>query len=108
MTAPPVTQFRSRAGIVRLGAPGETAMALRVQMPEVWDVIRLEVVPSTPMAALKQRALEELMHDFSDPAEWVIKLRGFEILDESVPLSATGATDGSTFLITSRRRKPIR
>jgi hypothetical protein len=83
-------------------------MTLRVEVPEVWDVVRFEVTPSTPAAALKQRALEALVPDFSSPDEWVLKLRGFEILDERVPLSETGASNGSTFLITRRRRQPVK
>jgi hypothetical protein len=104
----PVAEFRSRPGVLRIGAPGDPTMALRVEVPEVWDVVRFEISPSTPTAALKQRALEVLVPDFSSPDEWVLKFRGFEILDESVSLSETGAKNGSTFLITSRRRKPVK
>jgi hypothetical protein len=37
----------------------------------------------------------------------MVKLRGYEVLDEDAPLSSTGARDGSTFLITDRRRRPV-
>jgi hypothetical protein len=35
-------------------------------------------------------------------------LRGFEVLDEDLPLTGAGASDGSIFLLTSRRRRPVR
>jgi hypothetical protein len=60
------------------------------------------------VAVVKQRALEELVPDFSNSDEWVVKLRGFEVLDESVTLTDAGAKNGSTFLITNRHRKPVK
>ena len=108
MTAPAVAQFRSRPGIIRLGAPGDATITLRVEVPEVWDVVRMEIPPTMPAAVVKQRALEELVADFSHPEEWVIKLRGFEVLDESASVADVGATNGSTFLITGRRRRPVK
>jgi len=38
----------------------------------------------------------------------ILKLNGFEILDENVSIADTGATNGSTFLVTYRRRRPVR
>jgi hypothetical protein len=108
MTAPPVVEYRARPGGVRLGGAGEPVIALRVEVPEVWDVVRVEAPPATPVAVVKQRALEELVPDFSNSDEWVVKLRGFEVLDESVTLTDAGAKNGSTFLITNRHRKPVK
>lgn len=76
-------------------------------MPEVWDTVRIDAPPDTPVTILKQRALETLVRG-ADPAEWMTKLRGFEVLDESATLSAVGALNGSTLLVTSRRRRPVR
>jgi hypothetical protein len=57
--------------------------------------------------SLKKLALQELYPDVRADDEYVVKLNGFEILDENVPLSSTGAKNGSTFLITDRRRRPV-
>jgi hypothetical protein len=43
-----------------------------------------------------------------DASEYVIKLRGFEVLDENVSLADAGARNGSIFLLTHRRRRPVR
>jgi hypothetical protein len=48
------------------------------------------------------------MSDAEHPEDFVIKLRGWELLDESQSLAAAGAGNGSTFLVTSRRRRPVR
>lgn len=108
MTAPPVIEFRSRPGAVRLGSAGEPVLTIRVEVPEVWDVVRVDAPPATPVAVVKQRALEELVSDFSNSEDWIVKLRGFEVLDENATLSDVGVRNGSTLLITNRRRKPVK
>lgn len=104
--APLVSSFRSRPGSIRVGETGPF-MTVRVQVPEVWDVVRVEAASDVSVAVVKRRALEVLQSD-AEPAEYVVKLRGFEVLDESETLTAAGAQDGSTFLVTSRRRRPVR
>ncbi len=107
MTAPFVTQLRARPGVVRLGDNGER-ITVRVQSPEVWDLVRVEAPPSEPVLSVKAAALNALMPD-GDPAHaFVMKLNGFEVLDEGASLTDAGAKDGSTFLLTYRRRRPVR
>jgi hypothetical protein len=81
---------------------------IRAQMPEVWDVVRLEITPGTPVMMMKQAALAELQPDAGDPDQFVVKLNGIEVLDEEVSIADAGALNGSTFLITYRRRRPVR
>jgi len=38
----------------------------------------------------------------------VLKLRGWEILDENASLAEAGVVDGSILLMTYRRRRPVR
>ena len=108
MTAPFVAQLRARPGVVRLGADGQPLITVRVQMPEIWDMVRVETPASEPVLALKAAALNALQ-PHGDPADaFVMKLNGFEVLDEGASLSDAGAKNGSTFLITYRRRRPVR
>lgn len=107
MSAPFVAQLRSRPGVIRLGTADESVITVRVQVPEVWDTVRVDAPADTPVATIKQQALEVLAPG-ADPADWVAKLHGFEVLDEGAPLSAAGARNGSTFLVTTRRRRPVR
>jgi hypothetical protein len=107
-TATPfVAQLRSRPETIRLGTSGAPVITVRVQVPEVWDTVRVDAPQDTPVLTLKLRALETLMPG-ADPAEYVTKLRGFEVLDETASLSAAGVLTGSTLLVTSRRRRPVR
>lgn len=108
MSAPFVTQLRARPGAVRLGAADAKHITLRVQMPEVWDVVRVETPPTESVGAVKARALAAL-HPEDEPMDaFVMKLNGFEVLDESMSVTEAGASDGSTFLLTYRRRRPVR
>lgn len=106
--APFVAQLRSRPGALRLGTGTEPVITVRVQMPEVWDTVRVEAPADTPVAMLKLHALERLVPDAAHPEDYVVKLRGFEVLDESLPLTGAGARDGSIFLVHGRRRRPVR
>ncbi len=107
MTAPFVSQLRSRPRGVRLGPADATTMSLRVEVPEVWDVVRIDAPASETVLAVKIAALEVLMPG-RDHRAFVMKLRGFEVLDESLSLEAAGAIEGSIFLLAYRRRRPVR
>jgi len=104
---PFVAQLRARPEVIRLGTADAPVITVRVQVPEVWDTVRIDAPIDTPVLALKDNALETLVPN-AEPAEWVTKLRGFEILDETASLSAAGVLNGSTLLVTSRRRRPVR
>jgi hypothetical protein len=108
VTTPFVSTVRSRPETIRLGRDDDAALSIRVQMPEVWDVVRFAVTPTTTASELKHRALEELAPGTSHPEDFVLKLRGWEVLDESAPLESVGVQNGSILLLTSRRKRPVR
>jgi hypothetical protein len=82
-------------------------MQLRAQVLEAWDAIKIDADPSASVKSLKQLALKELYHDVRNDDQYMVKLNGWEILDEDAPISSTAAKNGSTFLITDRRRRPV-
>lgn len=111
MTAPFVVELRSRPGVSVLshdGADDSRLLHLRVEMPEVWDVARVDASPGEPVLAVKVHALAALYPKAASHQDFVIKLRGVEIFDESVSVADAGARDGSIFLLTHRRRRPVR
>lgn len=110
VTAPPpfVTSLRSRPGVVRTGGDGTPRLSVRVEFPEQWDTVAFDVPAECPAAELKRAALSQFGLSHALPAEFVLKLRGFEVLDEGASLVAGGARDGSTYLMTHRRRRPVR
>ena len=108
MTAPFVTNLRTNGELIELGSGGEPALRLRVQVAELWDSVRLDAPPSESVISAKRAALDALYPVGIDPDEYVVRLHGFEILDESVSLNAAGIRDGSILLLVMRRRQPVR
>ena len=107
MTAPFVWSVRSRPEIVTVGSVDGRVLNLRVEIPEIWDVVRIAAAPETSVLALKEATLAALIPG-ADPDAYVMKLRGYEVLDERQSLTDAGAVDGSIFLLSYRRRRPVR
>ena len=108
MSAPFVSQLRTRGDTITMTEAGAGAITVRVQLPEAWDTVRVAVSPNEPVLALKVRALAALSPENEYHDEFVMKLRGFEVLDENASINAVGGVDGSIFLLTLRRRRPVR
>jgi hypothetical protein len=108
MSAPFVTTLRSRKTEIRLAPQGSDAITIRVEMPEVWDVVAIVVSPNEPVVAVKQAALEALFPEAQMHQDFVVKLRGWEILDEAESLAGAGVINGSILLLTHRRRRAVR
>lgn len=113
MTIPFVSTLRARSESVRLGGGGEgvgpdsDVINVRVEIPEIWDVLRIVTPPTESVLAVKVAALA-VLDPRGDQRDYVMKLRGFEILDERHSLAEAGAREGSTFLLTYRRRRPVK
>jgi hypothetical protein len=108
MSAPFVTTLRVGKGTLRLAPEGAKAITVRVEMPEVWDVVRIEVMPGDQVLEVKKHALEALYPEYAVLDDFIVKLRGWEILDETKSLADVGVVDGTILLVTFRRRRPIR
>ncbi len=108
MSAEFVAQLRARKQTIELAPAGPDAISIRVEMPEVWDTVRFVTRADEPVLVIKQRALEALFPEAEFHEDFVLKLRGWEIIDEAAPLGAVGVVDGSILLLTHRRRRPVR
>ena len=109
MTAPTpfVSGLRTQGKVYKLGSGSGPVLQLRAQVLEAWDAIRIDTDPSASVKSLKSLALKELYPDVQNDDQYVVKLHGWEILDEEAPISSTEAKNGSIFLITDRRRRPV-
>ena len=107
MSMPFVTGLRARRETVHVGARDGHALTLRVEVPELWDVVRVAAAPGATVDELKSASLR-VLNPRANPDAYVIKLRGFEVLDERASIEDAGAVDGSIFLLTHRRRRPVR
>jgi hypothetical protein len=110
VTAPFVQSVRARREAIRVnGVDGARArqLSLRVEVPEIWDVVQVLAPDSTPVLTVKESVLRQLIPGANE-LHYVMKLRGWEVLDEGQSLAGVGAIDGSIFLLTHRRRRPVR
>jgi len=107
VTAPFVSTLRTSGSTIPVGALGASPLTIRVEVPERWDVALISAAPTASVRDVKRAALQYVSPE-DDANDYVIKLRGFEVLDEGVTLATAGARDGSIFLLTHRRRRPVR
>ena len=108
MSASFATQLRTTGDVIKLAEPDAGSITVRVESSDLWEAVRVIARPDTVVTDLKNAVLAEMYPKDKHPAEFVLKFRGWEILDEQVPLSAIGATDGSILLLAYRRRRPVR
>lgn len=80
---------------------------VRVTVADVWDAVTLDVAPTTSLADLKLEALRR-SRVRRDPAEYVVKFRGAEVLDESRTLKDAGIPPNAPLIVLPRRRRPVR
>lgn len=109
MSATFANSLRARPGVITIGEPAAgNTLAFRVEIAEVWDVVRIDAQPSEAVRTAKVYALNALIPDALFPDEFSVKLNGCEIFDESVSLARAGVLDGSTLLVARRRRRPVK
>jgi hypothetical protein len=107
-TKPFVAGLRTPPGTLDLSRTGEPAITVRVEFAELWDAVRMSVSPNEPVVTIKRAALEALGAGDEPTEEFVMKLAGWEVLDEGASVADAGAVNGSIFLLTHRRRRPVR
>ena len=107
MSAPFVAQLRTNRPPLELVQPGAGALTLRVEASDIWDTVRVTVAPTTAVAELKQRVVQLFFRDEGTGA-FVLKFRGWEMLDETASVKDAGLVDGSIVLLAYRRRRPVR
>ncbi len=79
-----------------------------MEASDIWETVRVIARPETLVADLKRRVVAELLPNHKYPVDFVLKLRGWEVLDERSSLKDAGLTDGSILLLAYRRRRAVR
>jgi hypothetical protein len=108
MSAPFVTQLRAAPAPIKLAEPGPGTITLRVEASDIWETVRVIARPETPVAELKKRVVERLFPNHPHGDDFMLKLRGWEVLDERSSLAESGLVDGSILLLAYRRRRAVR
>ena len=100
-----VTGLRASRAPIVLTEGGD--LTLRVELAELWETVRVVADKDTTVSEVKQRVVLEYYptHGFLD--EFVLKLRGWEMLSESESLAKAGVVYGSILLLAYRRRRPV-
>ena len=83
-------------------------MTIKVTVADRWQPMTLDVTGTETVAGLKTRALQEVRLAPSQADGFEVKYGGGRVRDESRTLSSLGVTDGSAFIVLSKRRRPIR
>jgi hypothetical protein len=106
VSTPFVASLRTKRAPINL-AEGNGTITLRVEAADIWETVRVTARPDMAVSELKKRVIAELFpSDYL--ADFVLKLKGWEVLDESASLSGAGITDGSILLLAYRRRRAVR
>jgi len=108
MTPPFVDTLRSDGDVIHLEVSGGDALHIRVQSAELWRAVRVVAASWQLVGSVKAAALEAFFPDGADGSDFMVKLHGFEILHEDSSLAFVGVRNGSTLLLTHRRRRPVR
>jgi hypothetical protein len=103
-----VRQLRSHRPPLELAPPGPNTISFRVQVLEQWDAIRVTASPETPIGELKEKLHARFNPDYPYSDEFVLKLHGWELLDENASIGQSGIVNGSIILLGDRRRRPVR
>ena len=82
-------------------------LPVRVMVQDAWDEVRLELPSTTPLSHVKRQALEATRVT-GDPAGYLLKFRGAELLDETKSLADAGMVSNGALIVLSRRRRPVR
>jgi hypothetical protein len=108
MSAHFVDRLRSNRPALELTPPGSATLTFRVQMADLWDAVLVTASPETPAGEVKRRALAVFLPEQQYPEDFVLKYRGWDILDEEAPIGESGIGNGSIILLGDRRRRAIR
>lgn len=103
-----VTKLRSGRPPIQLAETGKGTITIRVEASDLWDTVRVVTRADAPAGEVKQRVVEALFAAEHHADDFVLKFRGWEVLDLNASLSASGVVDGSILLLAHRRRRPVR
>ena len=82
-------------------------LPVRVMVQDAWDEVRFELPGNTPLGELKRRALAAV-RVIRDPAGYVLKYRGAELIDERRSLRDAGVVPNAALIVLPRHRRPVR
>lgn len=101
------TQLRANRPPITL-AQGTGTFTFRVEASDLWDAVRVVANAQTSVAEVKRRAVSDFFPNEQYVEDYVLKFRGWEVLDENAALKDVGIVEGSILLLAVRRRRAVR
>lgn len=102
-----VAQLRASRTPITLAEGGGT-ITLRVEASDIWETARVTEKPTTEVAEFRRDVVKALFGEAAHEDDFVLKHRGWELLDPFATLAAAGIGNGSIVLVAYRRRRPVR
>lgn len=84
------------------------ALAVRVNVLDTWETFGFPAAPDQTVGSLKAKALAASGIAPDRFASYEVKFGGAAVRDESRTMGALGVRDGSSFIVLSKRRRPVR
>jgi hypothetical protein len=105
-----VSSIRTRGIAHRLVPEGYAGpvWSLRVQLLDAWDAVRVDAAPTTPVDVVIRAALATLAGADATIDAYDCKVRGVRIAKLDQSLASAGIADGSTLLLATAARLPVR
>ena len=66
------------------------AITIRVEASDIWETVRVTALPSTAVSEVKQRVVASLFAEGELPDDFILKLKGWEMLDMRATLVEAG------------------
>lgn len=85
-----------------------TSMRVHVTVADAWKTVSLDATAAESAASLKTRALTSAQIDASRASSYVLKVGGALVRDESRPLAGLGVKNGTSLVVITGRRRPVR
>lgn len=102
-----VGQLRAtRAPIVMESGAG--TITVRAEASDIWETARVTTKPATRVSDFARAVVKAVYGETAHEGEFVLKHRGWELLDPLATLADAGIVDGSIVLVAYRRRRPVR
>jgi hypothetical protein len=83
-------------------------LAVRVTLADTWETHTIVAGASESVGAVKRIALATAHIDPARASRYDVKFGGALVRDESTSLAALGAQAGTSLVVLSRRRRPVR
>ena len=84
------------------------AMRVRVTVADAWKTVSLDATAAESATSLKTRALASAQIDASRASRYALKVGGALVRDESRPLAGLGVRNGTSLVVITGRRRPVR